>query len=157
MRSSDTSIASVAVKSCCACGADVAGQPRMKDSQGRYWCVPCGEADKRLKALTATTANCAGCHKPFSKGKLDKHGEHFFCKACLKKRTKAHGPGVAAAAAAPSAATASPSSLMAAASAGAATASPEGGPGERRRVAVLTTVLVALVVFAVLMNFVWAG
>jgi len=44
--SNDTSFASVAVvKTCCACGTSVSGQPRMKDSQGRYWCVPCGEAE----------------------------------------------------------------------------------------------------------------
>src|SRR5687768_13482073 len=95
--SSDTSIASAGIKACCACGTDVAGQPRMKDSHGRYWCMPCGEADQRRKAITSTTANCAGCHKQFSKGKLDKHGEHWFCKACLKKRTKAPGTRVAAA------------------------------------------------------------
>src|SRR3954470_6002196 len=97
--SNDTSFASVAVKSCCACGTDVAGQPRMKDSQGRYWCVPCGEADQRKKQMAATEAPCAGCHKMFAKGKLDKHGEGFYCKACLKKRTKVGKPAAATASA----------------------------------------------------------
>jgi hypothetical protein len=127
----------------------------MKDSQGRYWCVPCGEADQRRKAMSAVTANCAGCHKPFSKGKLDKHGEHFYCKACLKKRTKADGTRVfAAAAAAAPAGTAAPATAVPAA---AASVTRGAAPGERRRVAVLATVLLALVVFAVLFNFVWTG
>ena len=163
MRSSDTSVASVAVKSCCACGSDVTGQPRMKDSQGRYWCVPCGEADQRRKAMTATTANCAGCHKPFPKGKLDKHGEHFFCKTCLKKRTKASGTPVAAAAPAPAAAgsgTASPLSAIINSAAAASTSSGGaaahgGGSGDQRRVVVMSSVLAALVLFWILMTFVW--
>ena len=164
MRSSDTSVASVAVKSCCACGSDVTGQPRMKDSQGRYWCVPCGEADQRRKAMTATTANCAGCHKPFPKGKLDKHGEHFFCKTCLKKRTKTSGTAVAAAAApAPAAAGASgtATSLTAIINSAAAStptagaAAHGGGSGDQRRVVVMSSVLAVLVLFWVLVTFVW--
>ena len=164
MRSSDTSVASVAVKACCSCGSDVTGQPRMKDSQGRYWCVPCGEADKRRKAMTATTANCAGCHKPFPKGKLDKHGEHFFCKACLKKRTKAPGAAAPAAAPAPAAAASGTatslsaiisSAAAASTSSGAGAAAHGGGSGEQRRVIVMSSVLAALVLVWILITFVW--
>ena len=79
---------SMSTKACCSCGADVTGQRRMKDSQGRYWCVPCGEADERKKQLAASESHCAGCRKTFAKGKLNRDGEHFFCKACLKKRTR---------------------------------------------------------------------
>src|SRR5215213_6801433 len=130
--SSDTSIASAGIKACCACGTDVAGQPRMKDSHGRYWCVPCGEADQRRKAITSTTANCAGCHKPFPKGKLDKHGEHWFCKGCLKKRTKAQGTRVSAAPAVAGGSSApAPAAAHAPSHSGAAVAMSGGGPGDR--------------------------
>jgi hypothetical protein len=44
---------SASVKRCVACGRDVAGTKRMKDSQGRYWCVNCGEADLAKKAKGA--------------------------------------------------------------------------------------------------------
>ena len=44
---------SSAVKRCVACGRDVATTKRMKDSQGRYWCVDCGEADLAEKAKSA--------------------------------------------------------------------------------------------------------
>ena len=152
--SSDTSIATAGIKACCACGTDVAGQPRMKDSHGRYWCMPCGEADQRRKAITSTTAHCAGCHKEFSKGKLDKHGEHWFCKACLKKRTKAEGTRVAPAAAAATAA--GGSSAPSPSHAGAAVMS-GGDPGDRRRILLLAAVLVVLVLISLLFNFVWSG
>jgi predicted RNA-binding Zn-ribbon protein involved in translation (DUF1610 family) len=45
---------SAAVKRCVACGRDVAGTKRMKDSQGRYWCVDCGEADLKKKTKVAS-------------------------------------------------------------------------------------------------------
>ena len=163
--SSDTSVASVAVKSCCSCGSDVTGQPRMKDSQGRYWCGPCGQADQRRKAMTATTANCAGCHKPFPKGKLDKHGEHFFCKACLKKRTKTPSAVAPATAGAPAAAAASgtvtslsaiiSSAAAASTSSSAGAAAHGGGSGDQRRVIVMSSMLGALVLVWILITFVW--
>jgi hypothetical protein len=138
----------------------------MKDSQGRYWCVPCGQADQRRKAITATTANCAGCHKPFPKGKLDKHGEHFFCKACLKKRTKAPSavaPAIAGAASAAGAASGTTTSLSAiissaaaaSASSSAGAAAHGGGSGDQRRILVMSSVLGALVLVWVLITFVW--
>ena len=51
---------SAAVKRCVACGRDVAGTKRMKDSQGRYWCVDCGEADLKKKAKTSASASRSG-------------------------------------------------------------------------------------------------
>jgi hypothetical protein len=131
----------------------------MKDSQGRYWCIPCGEADQRRKAMSSTTAPCAGCHKPFPKGKLDKHGEHFFCPACLKKRTKSGGTrvGAAAPAASPAAASPAPSAVLASSAASASVARAGGSPAERRRVVVMAALLLALVVFSLLFNFIWAN
>ena len=46
--------ASTVAKRCVACGKDVAGAKRMKDSQGRYWCVDCGMADQRKKIKAAS-------------------------------------------------------------------------------------------------------
>jgi hypothetical protein len=121
----------------------------MKDSHGRYWCLPCGEADQRRQAMASPTANCAGCHKPFPKGKLDKHGEHWFCKACWKKRTKTQGSRVSPAATA--------DSRVAASGSGAAVAISGGNPGDRRRVMMLAALLVAPVLISLLFNYVWAG
>jgi hypothetical protein len=149
---SDTSVATAGIKACCACGTDVAGQPRMKDSHGRYWCVPCGEADQKRKAVTSTTAHCAGCHKEFSKGKLDKHGEHWFCKGCWKKRSKAQQHGTRVMAGTTSAVPAPP------AFAGAAVAAGDGGSAaDRKRVLLMAAILIFLVLISVLFNFVWAG
>lgn len=136
MTTSDTS---VGMKQCCACGVDVAGQQRMKDSQGRYWCVPCGQADQRKKMMTATHLPCAACRKTFAKGKLNKDGEHFFCKACLKKRTAASRRTTGAATTA-ARATGHGASAVAAAP-------------ERRRLITMVAVLAMLILFAVLFNF----
>jgi hypothetical protein len=121
----------------------------MKDSQGRYWCMPCGQADERRKLAAATHLNCAGCHKLFSKGKLDKDGDHWFCKACLKKRSR-----VAAAAAhrAPA-----PGTQPGMAAAAATTVAAEDAPaGDRRRTMILAAVLVALLLISLLFNFIFA-
>lgn len=144
---SDTAIAT---KTCCACGADVTGQPRMKDSQSRYWCMPCGEADQRRKQITATHATCAGCRQNFPKGKLDKDGEYFFCKGCLKKRSRAASVAASrgsAPATVPMTSSSHGSSAMAASSAG----------GDRRRVMLMAGVLLALLIAALLFNFVFTG
>lgn len=139
---------SVAIKTCCACGADVTGQPRMKDSQSRYWCMPCGQADQRRKQLTATHAHCAGCKQSFPKGKLDKQGEHFFCKGCLKKRSRA------ASVAAANATSAGHETTVKASGVAARYADDSGG--DNKRVKVMTAVFLLLVVVAVLMNYVFA-
>jgi hypothetical protein len=150
-------MATAGLKVCCACGADVNGQPRMKDSKGRYWCLPCGEADQRKKQITSTHAPCAGCHKSFPKGKLDPHNGAFFCKTCLKKAKAAHpttdstgtgtwhmGPGIAAAA------TAADRPVASAARA----SSPAAPTTDRKRLVIMASVLVALVLFALFYNFV---
>ena len=45
---------STVAKRCIACGKDVSGTKRMKDSQGKYWCVDCGTADQRKKIKAAS-------------------------------------------------------------------------------------------------------
>lgn len=157
--SDDTSIATAGLKVCCACGTDVNGQPRMKDSKGRYWCVPCGEADQRKKQITSTTAPCHGCHKPFPKGKLDPHAGAWYCKTCLKKVKGGHlhadasatgtwhmAPGIAAAAT-----NADRPAIAHAPSSSAATPS-----GDRKRLVIMGSVLVALVLLALVINFLLA-
>lgn len=142
----DTSV--MAIKACCACGADVAGQPRMKDSQGKYWCVPCGQADQRTKQITATHANCSGCHKSFAKGKLDKLGEGFYCKACLKKRTQ---PGSRVTAA--KASSGGETKFAAPSFRGSAAAAAQGPASDKRRVVIMSALLAALLLVALLLNF----
>ena len=128
------------IKSCCACGVSVSGQARMKDSQGKYWCIACGEADQRRKHITATSAPCAACRKSFPKGKLDKDGEWFFCKPCLKKRTKL----------------ASRAPVASESSGGTGTAS-AAIPKEKRKTLMLATVVLLLVVVSILFNFVYGA
>lgn len=41
-------------KTCCACGVDVSGQPRTKDTQGQYYCNPCW-SDRQAAAAAAVT------------------------------------------------------------------------------------------------------
>ena len=161
--SNDTSIATAGLKVCCACGADVNGQPRMKDSKGRYWCVPCGEADQRKKQITSTTAPCHGCHKPFPKSKLDPHAGAWYCKACLKKvksgkamhggadssstGTWHMGPGIAAAA----------NNADRPTQGHAVGASRAQAPSvDRKRLMIMASVLAALILLALVINFVLA-
>jgi hypothetical protein len=106
--------------------------------------MPCGQADQRRKQAVATHLNCAACRQLFPKGKLNKDGEHFFCKACLKKRTKA------------AAASHAKASQYGMPSAGGTAALAAPG-GDRKRLLVMTGLLVALVIAWALMNFVFAS
>jgi hypothetical protein len=163
--SNDTSIATAGLKVCCACGADVNGQPRMKDSKGRYWCVPCGEADQRKKQITSTTAPCHACHKPFPKAKLDPHHGAWYCKACLKKVKGAHAdnsatgtwhmaPGISAAAT--NADQPAHRAVGMSGSSSSTSSSSHSGMGNKRLV-IMASVLVALVLLALVINFVAQG
>ncbi len=38
-------------KLCCKCGRDVTTAKRMKDREGKYWCLPCGTADQKQKSV----------------------------------------------------------------------------------------------------------
>ena len=160
--SNDTSIATAGLKVCCECGADVNGQPRMKDSKGRYWCVPCGEADQRKKQITSTTAPCHGCHRPFPKGKLDPHAGAWYCKACLKKVKSGQGHTIAAHADSSATGTWHMAPGISAATTNTdrpaishAPASRAQAPSvDRKRLVIMASLLVALVVLALVMNFV---
>ena len=78
-------------KICVKCGRDVTGAPRMKDHDGRYWCVPCGEADRRHQAH-ALGGICEGCGESFSKTLLLDIAGQSLCPTCRKKKfAKDHG------------------------------------------------------------------
>ena len=92
------------MKVCVACGADVAGKKRMKDSAGRYWCYDCGVADQKAKAaggdgapITSSDAKPSMSQCPLCKGvypeadliKSDRHGGRKICDRCYNKRKKA--------------------------------------------------------------------
>jgi hypothetical protein len=47
------STATVSVKRCNGCHKDVTNDQRMKDASGRYWCVTCGAAQQKKKAMLA--------------------------------------------------------------------------------------------------------
>lgn len=50
-------------KRCISCGKDVAQSKRMKDSQGRYWCVDCGVADQRKKGKASGSVSKSSASK----------------------------------------------------------------------------------------------
>ena len=83
-------------KHCCNGGKTVAGQKRMKDSQGRYWCVPCGQADQRKKGGgggggSSSQTTCAGCGGTFPARKLQEYARQSYCKRCFNKLTGGGG------------------------------------------------------------------
>lgn len=77
---------STGTKVCCQCGKNLSGQQRMKDSEGKYWCIPCGEADRSKRRLMATRTVCGGCGDNFAEHELTELGSVVYCKKCLKKR-----------------------------------------------------------------------
>jgi hypothetical protein len=84
-------------KRCMNCHRDVTTGKRMKDSSGRYWCIPCGTADQKKKAGGggAVAEPCGQCGDRFPASKLSKWGGVKLCVGCVKARTK--GPGLKAA------------------------------------------------------------
>jgi formylmethanofuran dehydrogenase subunit E len=73
------------LKLCCKCGRDVTGAQRMKDHQGRYWCIPCGEADRRHQAH-ANLGICEGCGESFGRAQLLQLGGETLCPRCRKHK-----------------------------------------------------------------------
>ena len=71
-------------KICVVCGANVAGKPRLKDKQGQYFCIECGEADSERKHAVGTP--CTDCKKKFPDAQLHLHKGEQVCEACLAKR-----------------------------------------------------------------------
>jgi hypothetical protein len=81
------------VKTCVACGKSLNGQKRMKDSQGRYWCLDCGTEDQRKKLVASGGGNqCSACGDTFPGHQLSKFGNRRLCPGCARARTQ--GPGL---------------------------------------------------------------
>ena len=74
----------VVQKLCVVCGADVAGQPRMKDKSGAYFCIPCGKADTKKKHSVGTP--CKDCGDKFPDEQLHMHNGDQVCDGCLASR-----------------------------------------------------------------------
>ena len=60
----------------------------MRDSQGKYWCIACGEADKRKKK-PAEGVVCAGCSKTFAPSEMTTVNLLPYCVKCGKRRKRA--------------------------------------------------------------------
>jgi hypothetical protein len=86
------STASSTSKVCVQCGRDVTGAQRMRDSQGKYWCIACGEADQR-KRKGSEGVVCAGCSKTFPPAAMTAVNLLPYCTKCVKKRKKASHSG----------------------------------------------------------------
>jgi formylmethanofuran dehydrogenase subunit E len=82
------STASSTSKVCVQCGRDVTGAQRMRDSQGKYWCIACGEADQR-KRKGSEGVTCAGCSKTFPASAITTVNLLPYCGKCAKKRKSA--------------------------------------------------------------------
>lgn len=80
-------------KYCCKCGTDVTTIQRMKDSGGRYWCLPCGQKDQQTKASN-TGSLCASCGEMFPASQLTQMSGAPHCAKCLKKKYKNTGGGL---------------------------------------------------------------
>ena len=79
-------------KICCKCGHDVTGAPRMKDHEGQYWCMACGEAD-RLKQLHVAGGICTGCGESKGRAQLMDIAGQLLCPRCRKLKF-GHGSGL---------------------------------------------------------------
>ena len=73
------------LKLCCKCSKDVTHIGRMKDSDGRYWCIDCGAKDEEKKRVHAG-AVCKGCGESFSKPQLTWIGGLPYCDPCVKRK-----------------------------------------------------------------------
>jgi formylmethanofuran dehydrogenase subunit E len=80
-------------KICVKCGTDVSGSKRMKDKEGNYWCVPCGEQDK-LRRIHSEAGICEVCGESFHHASLMDIGGQHLCVRCRKRKYGAGG-GVA--------------------------------------------------------------
>jgi hypothetical protein len=77
-------------KSCVKCGKDVTHDKRMKDSQGQYWCLPCGELDKKDRQERVA---CADCRVKYPASEMTSVGGEMVCAGCMKGRASAGGSG----------------------------------------------------------------
>lgn len=74
-------------KICHRCGRDVAGQPREKDAEGRYFCLPCGEAE-RTQQMYRESGICEGCGESPGQAALVLLAGQNLCPACRRRKFK---------------------------------------------------------------------
>jgi formylmethanofuran dehydrogenase subunit E len=72
-------------KICVKCGMDVTQSRRMKDHDGNYWCIPCGEKD-RLSRMHKDAGICEGCGESFNHGQLMNIGGQYLCQRCRYRK-----------------------------------------------------------------------
>lgn len=83
---SDLSSSAHRAKTCSVCGKNLTGQPRVKDREGRYYCIPCDDAEK--DRLAGGRAACAECKRIFRRDKLIDHGSDLVCEPCAILRQR---------------------------------------------------------------------
>jgi hypothetical protein len=77
---SDTQPVETLTKTCCKCGADVAGKKRYKDSRG-YLCADCNRAE--VEAEKAGTTLCPECGRRVKEAALTDFRGMRICKLCV--------------------------------------------------------------------------
>lgn len=78
----DSSVIGVSFhKVCCVCGEVLNGKTRFKDSQGRYWCPTCNEADH----AKVKPEPCADCGIEMSRMDLKEVNGLLLCPVCVSK------------------------------------------------------------------------
>ena len=70
---------------CTKCGKEVTGAPRIKDEEGRYYCVPCGQ-EQEMQRIHIQAGICEGCGESFSKGRLMLIAGKQLCPRCRKAK-----------------------------------------------------------------------
>jgi len=72
-------------KFCKSCGSDVAGQPRVKDTDGAYLCAKCAESQTAQQRHVAAGL-CEGCGESMSGSQLMMVDGKALCIRCRKRR-----------------------------------------------------------------------
>ena len=72
-------------KICVKCGLDITSSPRMKDREGKYWCIPCGEQD-RMHRIHNDAGICEICGESFHHSQLMNIGGQHLCPRCRKHK-----------------------------------------------------------------------
>jgi hypothetical protein len=78
----DSAASAAGLKICHACGADVTGKRRMRDSEGRYWCFDCGMKDEQRKHPVP----CEDCGENFPEFELTEMQGMHICPKCANER-----------------------------------------------------------------------
>ncbi|MFN4242661.1 MAG: hypothetical protein ACK4PI_05440 [Tepidisphaerales bacterium] len=79
------------LKRCVKCQKDVTHDKRMKDSQGKYWCIACGTEDQKRKHSSKVA--CTECRGMFAPTEVETVDGAIVCVRCLAVRGH---PGAAA-------------------------------------------------------------